>query len=444
MMGLSRLISLWRNLFHRTHVERDLDDELRAYVDLLSEEKVRAGMSLADAHRAATMEAGGVEQIKEEVREVRAGMLLESIAQDLRYAVRTLAKSPGFTLVAVLTLGLGIGATTTTFSIVEGVLLRSLPFLDAGRLVAITPDQGYGGPLIFTGASPLAAYEQWRAADQAFDGSALYLTSPSAIVRGRGPAERVSWSRVSAGFFSLLGAHPMLGRGFVSADDEPGSAPVAVVSHSFWRDQLRADRHVIGQAISLETMADTGSYTIVGVMPESFQYPPRVQVWTSMGPALVGSGSAVAASAFTLPKGFTQVSNIVGWAIARLKPGIGLAETQRHLRLIARRTWVAPPGVKPWRPVVTPLRDLLTGPVRPRLLLMLGAVALVLLIACANVAGLVLSRALARQHQVAMRAALGAGRSRLIRASLAETGVIGLLGGALGLLLAACCVPTLV
>jgi predicted permease len=348
--------------------------------------------------------------------------------QDLRYAVRSLLKSPGFTLVAVLTLALGIGATTTIFSVVEGVLLRTLPFPDADRLVDIKQVQeGYRGPGVIGGTSPLSAYLRWRTADGAFDATATY-SGGSAILRGRGPAERLmSWS-VSAGFFPLLGARPLLGREFRAGEDRPGSAPVAVLSHGFWVDRMGTDPRVLGRTLTLDTTA----YTVVGVMPARFRYPADAQVWTNLGALLSG------------PEGTARARRFGFWAVASLKPGVGPAQAQRQLDVISRRAWSTDPDARPWLPVVTPLQDFLTGRVRSPLLIMLGAVILVLLIACANVASLVLSRALARQHQVAMRAALGAGRGRLIQASLAESLVVAGSGGALGLLVAVWLVPLLV
>ena len=348
--------------------------------------------------------------------------------QDLRYAVRSLLKSPAFTLVVVLTLALGIGATTTIFSVVEGVLLRTLPFPDADRLVDIKQVQeGYRGPGVIGGTSPLSAYLRWRTVDRAFDATATY-SGGSAIVRGRGPAERLmSWS-VSAGFFPLLGARPLLGRGFRAGEDRPGSAPVAVLSHGFWVDRMGGDPRVLGRTVTLDTTA----YAIVGVMPAGFRYPADAQVWTNLGALLSG------------PEGTARARRFGFWAVASLKPGVSPAQAQRQLDVISRRAWTTDPDARPWLPVVRPLRDFLTGRVRSPLLIMLGAVILVLLIACANVASLVLSRALARQHQVAMRAALGAGRGRLIQASLAEALVVACGGGALGLLVAVWLVPLLV
>ena len=351
------------------------------------------------------------------------------LLQDFRYAVRGLVRSPGFTIVALLTLALGIGATTTIFSVVEGVLLRSLPFPSSDRLVDIKEVQEqYRKPgRIGGGTTDLSSYQRWSTADRAFDATAVY-SATSRILRVRGPATRVvAWS-VSAGFFPLLGARPALGRSFAAAEDQPGSAPVVVLSHVFWADRMGADSGVLRKTLTLDTTA----YTIVGIMPAGFQYPADGDVWANLGALLSG------------PQGQARARHPGFWILARLRSGVDAAAAQAQLDVISRRAWTTDPGAKSWLPVVTPLRDYLTGQVRAPLLIMLGAVALVLLIACANVASLVLGRALAHQRQVAMRTALGAGRRRLVQGALVEGAVLAAGGGGLGLLATAWCTPLLV
>jgi putative ABC transport system permease protein len=353
---------------------------------------------------------------------------VNGLIQDLRYAARSLLKSPGFTVVAVLTLALGIGATTTIFSLVEGVLLRSLPFPDAGRLVLVTQIQDkYRGPGRLGSNGPLSAFDRWRTAVGAFDGTAVYAPQ-SVVLRERGPAEHVTAYAVDAAFFPLLGARPAAGRTFDAPDDTPGAAPVALVSHDFWTTRLAADPRAVGGSLTL----DTTVYTVVGVMPAGFRYPAKAQVWTNLGAYLAG------------PAGTERAKLYMFWELGRLRAGVTPATAQARLDVVWRRAWTADADARGWLPVVTPLRDYLTGGVRPRLLLLFGAVGLVLLIACANVAGLVLARSLGRRHQIAIRAALGAGRAGLIRGSLVESSILAIVGGALGLLGAAWAVPLLV
>jgi putative ABC transport system permease protein len=347
---------------------------------------------------------------------------------DLRYALRSLLKSPGFTLVAVLILALGIGANTAIFSVVEAVLLRSLPFPEAERLVDIKlAQEAYRRPGGGGGTSPLAAYDRWRTAGQDFADMATYRGG-SPILSGLGAAERLrSWS-VSANFFSLLGARPLIGRALVSDDDRPGAAPVVVLSHAFWQSRLGGDQKLVGRTITL----DTTSYMVVGVMPRDFSYPAGASMWSNLGALLSG------------PDGPGRARQFGFWVIGRLRPDVTPARAQSDLDVIQRRAWSNDPSSAGWLPVVNPLRDYLVGPVRTSLLIMLGAVGLVLLVACANVASLLLARATARWREVAIRVALGAGRIRVLRETLTESVVLGFLGGAAGLLLALWGVPALV
>ena len=352
---------------------------------------------------------------------------MAAILQDLRHAFRSLLGTRGFTLVAVLTLAVGIGMTTSVFSVVEGVLLRSLPFNDADRLVDIKQAQAQYRRPGGGSTSPLSAYLRWQTAARAFDGMAAYM-SRRPVLSGRGPAERVWSVAVTAGIFPLLAARPLAGRIFRSDEDRAGSAPVAVLSHAFWYSRMAADPTVVGRTLTLDTTA----YTIVGVMPEGFQYPTQAEVWTNLGALLTGPAGAARARQW----GF--------WVLGRLRTGVTAAAAQEQLDVVARSAWATDSSAKPWLPVVTPLRDYYTGGVRLPLWLMLGAACLVLLIACANVASLLFSRAVARQRQVAMRVALGAGRARLMQASFAEALIVALGGGVLGLMAAAWCVPLLV
>jgi len=348
--------------------------------------------------------------------------------QDLRYALRSLLRSPGFTLAAVLTLALGIGANTAIFSVVEGVLLRALPFPEGDRLVDIKYIQeAYRRPGAFGANLPPAAFERWRTDRQDFVDMTGY-TAETPVLTGLGTAERVTTYAVAANFFPLLGARPALGRGFVAEEDRPGATPVAVLSHRLWQSRFGADEKVLGRTITL----DTTSYTVVGVMPPRFRYPPEAQLWENLGAALSGPAGAARAREFSF------------WALGRLKPDVTPARAQRNLDVIQKRAWSSDPTSQGWLPVVNRLRDFLVGPVRASLLIMLGAVGLVLLIACANVASLLLARATGREHEIAIRVAIGAGRIRILREALTEAVLLGVVAGAAGLLLSLWGVPALV
>ncbi len=355
---------------------------------------------------------------------------------DLRFALRGLRKSPGFTAVAVLTLALGIGATTSVFSVVEGVLLRELPFPAADRLVDIkTIALKWRTARSGGGTSPLAAYEAFRPAPQAVEDMAAYASSQP-VFTGSGGAVRLQAWTVTANFFSLFGGRPLIGRTFLPEQDRPGSAPVAVVSYHFWSTALRTDSSIVGKGITL----DTTTYTVVGIMPPSFAYPvlppayhsAAPDVWLALGARISGASGA-------------QMARRYGWWMAaRLRPGVTPREAQARLDTTAPQWWETDPGGRGWVPFVEPLHTHLIGDVGTPLLLMFGAVALLLLVACANVSSLLVSRAIARGPELAVRLALGAGRGRVARQLVTESLLVGLGGGALGLLLTVWAVPYLV
>ena len=353
---------------------------------------------------------------------------MEALFQDLRYALRALAKAPGFALVAVLTLGLGIGATTTVFSIVQGVLLRSLPFPHAERLVDIKLTRAeYRHPgMIGGGTSPLAGYRTWRTATRAFEDMAAY-TGDDAVLTRLGPAERVTAWHVSTNFLPLLGAQPLLGRGFTADEDRPGSAPVAILSHDFWMSRFGGDSGVVGRTVTLDTL----TYTIVGVMSHRFRYPSDAALWTNLGPALSGpAGGRAHQWAF--------------WVVGRLRPGVTPARAQDQLDVTTRGAWSDEPDIAGTLPVVGSLHGFLVWDVKASLWILFGATTLVLLVACANVSGLLLARGSDREREISVRVALGAGRGRLARAVVSESLLLSAGGGILGVLLATWCVPTLV
>ncbi|HYW43783.1 MAG TPA: ABC transporter permease [Bryobacteraceae bacterium] len=411
---LSRLASLRRNLFTRPRVERDLDEELRAYLDLLTEEKRAAGMHAAEARRTARIESGGLEQVKEEVRQVRTGRMLEELLQDLRYGFRTLRKNPAFTAVAVLALSLGIGANTAMFSVAYGILLRPLPYADADR-VAVVYMRFFPRDFAF-GTLSIRDYLLWKENNHAFEDPSLFTNLRMDIGGKEGVPEQVQGSSVTAGFFPTLGVRPLIGRTFAAGEDQPASGSLAVLSESIWRRRFAQSSAVLGQTI----MVNGAPATVIGVMPGVFRFPRReTEVWTNLvlnPPARYGP-----------------------WfyrGVARLKP-VTLQQAQQETNNIGLRMMQQNPHYRRLTLPVLSLRDALLGTtLKPALLVLAGAVGLVLLIAVVNVANLMLARATVREREMALRLSLGAGRGRLVRQLLTESVLLSLMGGAAGLAIA--------
>lgn len=414
-----RILSLFRNLFRKGAVEQALDDELRSSVEVLTREKVKQGLSPSVARREALIELGGIEQVKEEVRGVRAGRILEDFSRDVRFAFRTLAKSPGFATVAILTLALGIGANTAIFSVVNAVLLNPLPYRQPNRLVQVQEELPIlgRGPLDLPAPDVIAFQHQNRV----FTAVAGF-TAISVDLTGVGQPERIGAARVSWTLFPILGVDPLLGRTFTSEEDSLGRR-VAVLSYGLWKQRFGGDRSILGRTISLERIP----YTIVGVMPPSFTFPcllgyRAAAIWVPMS--------------FTARERASVGDNFDIGLIARLSPGVSLAEAQADANAIAARIQRQYPASmrseSKLSAVVTPLREVVVGGVQTLMAVLLGAVGLVLLIACVNVANLLLARTMSRQRELAVRLALGAGRGRLLRQFIAENVVLALAGGALG------------
>jgi len=398
MRTLNYFRYLWRNLARRRQVEQELEQEMSVYLSLLSEDK----------------SAPGIQQLKEQVREVKAGFLMQTILQDVRYGWRMLRRSPTFTVVAILALALGIGATTTIFSIVYGVLLRPLPYPDDSRIAMIfnrfSPQNTEFGTLC------MADYLDWKSGNHSFESAELFRTAVFDVTGSKEP-EQVQGVSATAGFFSTLGIHAMLGRTFVPGEDEATAGRVVVLSETWWRNSLGADPNILGRQLKLNGTP----CTVVGIVASSFHFPrQQYELWTNLN---------------VIPPKRRGPFGMRG--IARLKPGVTLAQAQADTNAVAHRIEQQNPVVyhHMTMPVVS-LRDSIVGNIRPALLAFLGAVVVLLAIAAVNVACLLLARATVREREIALRVSLGAGRGRLVRQLLTESLLLALLGGAAGCLLA--------
>ncbi|MGB6789008.1 MAG: ABC transporter permease, partial [Candidatus Acidiferrales bacterium] len=432
MRWTTKLSLRFRSLFHRNAADRELDEEMRFHVERQVTENISAGMSAREARRAALLEFGGVESLKEECRDMRKVSWLQDLAQDLRYGLRMLRKSPGFTTIAILTLALGIGANTAIFSLLNAVLLRSLPYADPGRLVYVwTPSHDLPqAPIEAIGPSNGNFFDIQRqahsfAAITLFDQQSFNLSTDNS-------AQRVTGAVVQPNFFSTFGVSPLFGRDFQIADTQPGGGSVAVISHALWQSAFGGSAQVLGKTVTL----DGESYRVIGVMPASFVYPSpnelpypdpgtgRTDVWLPM---------------VLTPQQKTDRDNSASDAIARLRPGVTIAQAQAEMSTIIQRLNPLHDANSPFRDSYCVLRSFtgtVLGGIRPFMWLLFGAVSLVLLIACANTANLLLARAATRTHEMGVRAALGARRGRLIRQVLTESLLLACGGGALGIFIA--------
>src|SRR5262245_3799285 len=412
-------------LLRRSRLDADFDREIASHLDALTEDNIGRGMSADEARRAAIVRFGGPMQLKEQHREDRSVPFLETTLQDCRYAMRSLRKYPAFSFVAIATLAVGIGAGTAVFSFVRGVLLRPLPYKNPGEIVGLyetNPLKNWTKNIV----AP-ANYADWKRTNTVFTGIAAYEQFNSVgsgasevFLTGFGEPQGLKALGVSGNLFAVLGAAPMMGRTFTDDETFEGKGRVAILTYGLWQSAFGGDRAIVGQSITLSGRG----YDVVGVMPREFFFPGRdVQLYLPFAYARATFVSA-------------RRPHWLG-AVARLKPGISIEQARQDMNGIAKQLERQYPDTNTQMGVrIEPLHASMASEPRTALLMLSGAVALLFLIVCANIANLQLGRAVSRTRELAIRRALGAARTRLLRQLFTESIVLSLVGGGLGLALA--------
>lgn len=411
-MNLSSFFRRWRALTHKEELDQQLDDEMRFHLDRQIEQNIKNGMSPEDARLAALKSFDRFDQSKEESRDARGVSLVENIIRDVSYSSRVLLKNFGFTFVVILTLALGIGANTAIFSFANGILLRPLPYPQSDRLTSINETALKRGVDSMSVSYP--NYLDWKEQNTVFESMGTYFSGSTRFaLSGAGEPISIRGGRISYGTLETLRVSPLLGRSFTANEDRPEEDGVVILGYDLWQTNFGGDPNIVGQKIVLSNRPRT----VVGVMPRGFRFPAIAELWVPLA---------------LTTQTFTRTDHGLS-SIARLKDGVSVDEAQAEMHNIAARIEQQNPvtneglGVK-----VTSLHDYLTGDYREALLILLGVVGCVLLVACVNVANLMLARATARQKEFALRAALGAGRWRIVRQLLVESLLLALVGGALG------------